>query len=311
MADSGVDELRMLRARAYGPNADIHDDEAALARLHELEDEARLMARPRMTDARPAAGGTARPTSPTAAPEDPLAAFAPLLGEGHDSTSPDARSSTPAHAPSEIAAVGPRHPDTDPDPDPETGRTVDGAEPTPSATDRNRESEPADHAGSASPARRRGVRSLTAKRLGLLWAVSLIATALVASGVTLAITSTGAPQVALLSVNEDDDWPDDLFGEKPPGAQRFDDFAGLIVVSVPGWGSTESAPCLYVLAPSSSQGTVSTGGCAAGEFPAAGALTVTGSTPSELRDRFRVGTSLQFVLDGSRVRVYSDGAPRE
>jgi hypothetical protein len=34
---SSGDELRMLRERAYGPSADIHDDPAALARLRELE----------------------------------------------------------------------------------------------------------------------------------------------------------------------------------------------------------------------------------------------------------------------------------
>ena len=35
-----ADELRMLRARAYGPDADIHDDAAALDRLRELEERA-------------------------------------------------------------------------------------------------------------------------------------------------------------------------------------------------------------------------------------------------------------------------------
>lgn len=35
-----ADELRMLRARAYGPEADIHDDAAALDRLRELEERA-------------------------------------------------------------------------------------------------------------------------------------------------------------------------------------------------------------------------------------------------------------------------------
>jgi hypothetical protein len=37
MDDAGRDELRMLRARAYGPSADIEDDGAALRRLRELE----------------------------------------------------------------------------------------------------------------------------------------------------------------------------------------------------------------------------------------------------------------------------------
>lgn len=39
------DELRMLRERAYGPSADIHDDPQALARLHELEAAEALAAR--------------------------------------------------------------------------------------------------------------------------------------------------------------------------------------------------------------------------------------------------------------------------
>lgn len=37
MDDHPVDELRMLRERAYGPDADIHLDPPALARLNELE----------------------------------------------------------------------------------------------------------------------------------------------------------------------------------------------------------------------------------------------------------------------------------
>ena len=40
------DELHALRLRAYGPNADIHLDTAALARLRELEDASRPQAPP-------------------------------------------------------------------------------------------------------------------------------------------------------------------------------------------------------------------------------------------------------------------------
>ncbi|MET0811609.1 MAG: hypothetical protein ABWY03_01055, partial [Microbacterium sp.] len=40
------EELRMLRARAFGPSSDIHDDPAALQRLRELEDLARDRAEP-------------------------------------------------------------------------------------------------------------------------------------------------------------------------------------------------------------------------------------------------------------------------
>jgi hypothetical protein len=37
MDDQLIDELRMLRSRAYGPAPDIHDDPSALSRLQELE----------------------------------------------------------------------------------------------------------------------------------------------------------------------------------------------------------------------------------------------------------------------------------
>lgn len=37
MDDQLIDELRMLRARAYGPDPDIHHDPSALARLQDLE----------------------------------------------------------------------------------------------------------------------------------------------------------------------------------------------------------------------------------------------------------------------------------
>ncbi|MCH6230421.1 hypothetical protein MK786_06685 [Microbacterium sp. CFH 31415] len=60
------DELRMLRARAYGPAADILDDPAALARLRELEGRAQTP-NPAATDAGPA---------PAAMDADPAAATA-------------------------------------------------------------------------------------------------------------------------------------------------------------------------------------------------------------------------------------------
>lgn len=44
-ADHGS-ELKRLRARAYGPNADIEGDPAAVARLRELEDRERMRAAP-------------------------------------------------------------------------------------------------------------------------------------------------------------------------------------------------------------------------------------------------------------------------
>lgn len=46
MEDQLLHELRRLRARAYGPGADLHEDPAALSRLHELEKLTRAPAPP-------------------------------------------------------------------------------------------------------------------------------------------------------------------------------------------------------------------------------------------------------------------------
>jgi hypothetical protein len=59
-----ADELRMLRARAYGPDADIHDDAAALDRLRELEERAFIADKPDAAEVE-----TAEPTTVAAETE--------------------------------------------------------------------------------------------------------------------------------------------------------------------------------------------------------------------------------------------------
>jgi hypothetical protein len=73
--NSPGDELRLLRERAYGPGADIHDDPVALARLRELEEAGAR------TDAAPSepAGSEppfSEPTSPDPASPEPAASAA-------------------------------------------------------------------------------------------------------------------------------------------------------------------------------------------------------------------------------------------
>ena len=53
----------------------------------------------------------------------------------------------------------------------------------------------------------------------------------------------------------------------------------------------------------------STGGCSAGEFPPTAGLVVTRSSPDELRERFPIGTALQFVAEGSEVHIYAKAPP--
>ena len=79
MDDDVREELRLLRARAYGPHADIADDATAVARLRELEDlerQDRLPPAPRvpLTSAAAAAGSRAALVTPDGDGD----------GDGHD-----------------------------------------------------------------------------------------------------------------------------------------------------------------------------------------------------------------------------------
>ncbi len=108
--DPAADELRALRARAYGPDADIHADPAALARLQELEAQNRsafALSEEAGTDAAsPAAAAvddSAAPVDDVAA-DDPAPAPATAAGDPPDSPpapedgilSPDAATEHPA-----------------------------------------------------------------------------------------------------------------------------------------------------------------------------------------------------------------------
>jgi len=79
---SSDDELRALRARAYGPLADIHDDPVALARLQELESQQRNAAAPVVDEPSPLAlfeeapdAGTAPPPAAEAGAPDPVPGY--------------------------------------------------------------------------------------------------------------------------------------------------------------------------------------------------------------------------------------------
>jgi hypothetical protein len=111
--DPAADELRALRARAYGPDADIHADPAALARLQELEAQNRSAAAPATEEPTPlplseeagtdAAGPTTAPVDDVAA-DDPVPAPATADGDAPDAPpapedgilAPDAATEHPA-----------------------------------------------------------------------------------------------------------------------------------------------------------------------------------------------------------------------
>ena len=305
MPDGLDDELERLRARAYGPDADIDTDPAALDRLRELEDDARSA-----TAAMPVVSGEVRPPSasamtdaaapgsaaPTVAGREIVGSMEPVSHAGpggpSDETDDDAdawgsgiRSRTrPGIA---DTAWGPEATAQEPV---EESDTVPGGEPG-EVTD--------DDATASTP------RPWWRTRRALAW-MGAIAVVAVVGLAAMVWSSQGQGRVALLQESDLDGWPDNVMGEPPDGARLYEDYFGLTAVMMPQrWGSGDGMECLYIVE-SGGQGFMSTIGCAAGGFPPTAALLVSDRGPDELRERFAEGTALQFVLRDGLVHVYAD-----
>lgn len=308
--DPSSDELRTLRARAYGPDADIHDDPAALARLHELEERARITARPAASPATSAPAGAITGDAPTelvprsdAAPVDghgrtdaagPASSTAFLVAEqtrGRNSPSVDDR--VDAHG-----ADGVIEPDgvADGIPSPADAGTAEPAD--------GQEGAAGADGGAASAG---AARAWWRRRIPVLWAGSLVVALVAGIGLTLGVQALESGQVAVLQVDEKAEWPEEFFGTPPGGSRRFDDFLGLTLVSFEQENDSGGPQtCLYVFKSLDGSGFAG-GSCGAGGFAATASMSVGSLSPKELRERFADGTSLQFVLDGAEVRVYARG----
>lgn len=257
IADDPAAELRELRRRAYGPGADIHDDAAAMARLHELENGVKAAPAPRPSATAPAAESESVPDPATQARV------------------------TIVDAPAEVPVDAEDAPGSGIPSPPDEAETPDAPPPTAERV----------------PWWRR--------RMRLLWAASLVIAALIGAGVALSVQAVAAGQVAVLVQEPDGDWPETFWDPAPDGGQLFEPFYGLTVLTVPqdfGDGTTPSTECVYIVDDRNSFGS---GGCSAGTFPAIASLLVTRDSPPDLRDRFSLGTALQFVHEGDRVRVYA------
>jgi len=289
-----ADELRALRARAYGRDADL--DPAAAARLRELET-MRVRAR---ADAARAVPDLRRSTDP----------------EPQDTADPDAR---------DRAAVLDALESLDPGVSLATRdveRRADGGEAD--AGDGKPEAD-----GGSATQDPDAVRADSRIRRGrvALWIASLVATAAVASAVTWGVaeitpvaTSSGAPQVATLKPVAESGVVGSMFAAD--GDSPMFEFFGLSLFRGAGAGwsgsSGEAGTCLHVLAtehvPDVSEiesgswgvdGPIYTG-CGAGAFPPAVTIAIDASSPEQLRDEFPDATAIQFVLDGDRVGVFLD-----
>ncbi|MEH3088322.1 MAG: hypothetical protein PGN24_01585 [Microbacterium arborescens] len=281
--DEGVSaELRALRARAYAPGGDIADDPAAIERLAELE---------RRDRERRAAA--AREPAPAPVPE---------------SRAPDIIDAVPLLRPA-----------------PERDEAV--AESDTSAADPADADEPADasYAGSGGAGARRHRPAL---RSVLMWAGSLVAVAVLAAGATSVVTARSASTATAL--------PDDarvthattllptgaelpaFFGDfsEPENSRAFESFFGLAVFQTSAFTSNadDGEACIFVLRSTDLESTTSgswsgSQGCSAGAFPAASTFIVGQEQPEELRERYPIGTALQFVLTDAGVDVFVSSAP--
>lgn len=254
------DELRMLRARAYGPDADIEDDPAALRRLRELEEQGRP--EPAGVVGTAVSSSTETVTAIAEADAEPV----PLRVRSEPA---------PGDAAPEAQA-------TDVDPAPPEERRPSSA-----------------HSGPPSS------RVPWWRRTRTLWIASVVVAAVATAAVTLAVSESAAGRVAVLNVDWDADWPDEMFAPEE-GSLVFEEFHGVVALVAPqDWNEGEQLDCLYVRALESGAGP-STGGCSGGTFPPTAGMVVAVSSPDALRERFADGTALQFVARGSQVHVYAD-----
>lgn len=284
--DAVDEELRTLRARAYGPHADIANDPVAAQRLHELEG---------LRAARRAESMNADAASPVAVDVVPvdermpdeltpglsdLDALFPVVPELPSSTELPASPQLPASAEHPVAAE----------------ETTTPQEP-------------------AGPRRYRG---------RTLWFAAATAAAL-SAGVTYAVVSfapvsasSGAPQISTLAPTNAIEVPVGFIGaaEDSPVFE----FHGMTLFVGGGFGGAAApgAACLVALdtdqipavADFDSSGWSIDGnvysGCGVGAFPATVEVPITAEAPGDLTAAFPDGTALQFVLDGDRVGVFLD-----
>lgn len=280
-------ELRELRARAYGPRADIATDPIALRRLEQLE-----ASRAAIPDSG-VVSVDARSASVIADGRVEDRAGDELLDRlGDDSLrddDPDAADAASASAADAAdAAVGP-------------GPTGPGAG-RPARLDRK-------HAVL-------WVASVVASA-----AVAALVTFAVTSLQTVS-TSSGAPQVDTLRLTPEGAIPPSWFGAGSDVASA--EFAGLTIFETPGWTSesgdrVSDNRCLSVARTSDlpeegeDEGDSYVGGpiygtCGVASFPTALAMPFSDELPDELMERYPSGVAIQFVLDGDRVGVFVDSS---
>lgn len=282
MSTAADDELRVLRARAYGPTPDIEDDPAALRRLQQLE--GRRQSKAVAEDVVPPAPVMERVDA------EPLSVAEPLVRTRRSRRQPE---------------------DVEDDALDVLAASIDDtAEASPSTA------EPAERLAAWFSVRTTRILWVLAI---VAAAVMSAAVTFAVVKVTPVASSSGAPQIAALDSTSNLVIPAGWMGVGPSSAVY--DFYGLVIVESAGgyYNGSVGTDCLTVARADqvpdeedfdSSNGWTYDGpmytGCAVGTFPATVEVPFDSNLPRELTERFPSGTALQFVYDGERVGVFLD-----
>ena len=271
--ETTLDELRRLRERAWGPAADLINDPAALERWQALEAAARA---------------------------ETLRTDAPAR--------PDDEAEASGISPSSAATRATAHTDTA---HTDTAAPAPGA---PSPTDADAAGDAGDAASGSPPADERPPLRAWFPRRRVPWAASIIAAAAIGAVIAVAGATTvertgGGQQVGTLATNPDFA-PPDFLGIPAESLRGFDEFYGLGVFSSrEEWIGGGTDECLLVVGDGGETQRQVFLGCGVGAFTASVQFRVQPGMPTELLERFPEGTPLQFVRQGSDVRVLAGDTP--
>lgn len=266
------DELQELRARAYGPGADIEQDAAALRRLHELETQSRAA-----TDA--AAGATAaEPPSPApivVRAEAPIEAPVPAPGVP---TTPAAAKSSPE------------------EPEPATTAAADLVPPKKRRLSRG-----------IKVLWALSVAASAAAAAAITFGLTYIAPVNVSSGAEQIATLQPVPAIPIPP-----GWmgagPSSRVWQFN-GLTLFETsggFYGPTGTDCIAAAATETIPEADSTPDSWTYNGMMYSACRVGDFPTSLELPVDSSSPDDIRAQFPEDSALQFVLEGDRIGVFLD-----
>ncbi|WP_029145946.1 hypothetical protein [Microbacterium luticocti] len=300
------DELARLRARAYGPDADIADDPEALRRLRELEAQS-VPDRPHNAEPPPPPPRDAGPppTLPYDAEPAPIVPHdaEPRPTSPHDAeaqpTSPhDAEAQPTSRHDAEPRPTSPHDDAPDADAAATTSAGVAGAADG---------EESAGHAASTTTWRRH--------RIAWAWAASLVAAVALAGGLgflggSLSHHGPGR-QIDSVLPDPDFDWSKIGFGTEKDAGYHYRGMTIAHARTDVGDGNND-AECLIAVPTSNLTGGSGMGagpiyyGCGAGPFGPTVQFTVTALLPAPLRQVVPRGHAVQFALDGDELVVLTD-----